>query len=93
MASTINSDQIKLEHHFDLLLTAMNKRRIDNAGDVGGYYLDSIKPGGTRLFRIEEIISTTGGTRSPFGEQRYTRGQLMEVIRFAIYAIEASNRA
>lgn len=49
--------------------------------------------GASRMYRIEQVCADGQGVRHPFGPERRRVGELMEVMEFAISAVELGKKA
>lgn len=58
-----------------------------NCAIIGALVLDSHRPDRTRLYRVEQISSEGGAVCTPFGDRRFTAGELYEALRMAIGAV------
>ena len=70
------------ERAFERLITAIGGRIAQSYNDVGAYRLDwNATYGGGN---IELITSNGGGVRQPFGAQRHSAREFVQMVRFAI---------
>lgn len=71
------------ERSFDLLLKILGKEKAESYNDVGKYNLDYNSTYGGVL--IEEIISSTGAVRHPFGAYRKSIREFCDCVSFLAY--------